>query len=188
MELSTLARPYAKAVFDLTAGADERAAWSGALQALAGAVVQGDLGRLLETPAVSREQVAGLIGDVLLAQGAKAGGAALPAEPRLRNLLRLLARNRRLRLLPVIAAEFEALRAQAEARVDVEITTAEADVPAAQRKTLEKALEKRLQRQVVVQWKSDPALVSGALIRAGDFVIDGTVRGELARLSQTLMH
>lgn len=185
MELTTLARPYAKAIFDLAGSPDERAAWSAVLQALSDALGQDNLGRLLETPAVSREQVAQLIGDVLLAQGQASN--ALPAESRLRNLLQLLARNRRLRLLPVITAEFETLRARAEARVDVDVTTAEANVPAAQREALAKALAKRLNRQVAVQWHVDAALIAGAMIRAGDFVIDGTVRGELDRLSQSLL-
>lgn len=188
MELRTLARPYAKAVFELARDADSaRKAWSTALAAIAGALEISNVGRLLQTPAVSREQVAQIVGDALLE---KAGASAdhLPPVAQLRGLLRLLAINHRLSLVPAIAAEFETLRERAESRVDVHIVTAQAEVPAAQRAVLETALNKRLERRVSVQWESDPELVSGALIRAGDLVIDGSVRGELQRLSQALAH
>ncbi len=87
---------------------------------------------------------------------------------------------------PAIAEEFEALRAAAESRVEVEITTA-AEVAQAQQQALLDALRKRLSRELVVSWKTDPSLVAGAVIRAGDLVIDGSVSGELAQLRQAVV-
>jgi F-type H+-transporting ATPase subunit delta len=89
------------------------------------------------------------------------------------------------RTLPAIAAQFEQLRAEAEARVDVEITSASA-VPQAQQQQLAAAVGKRLQRDVAITWKTDAELIAGARIRAGDLVIDGSVRGELDRLRTAL--
>ena len=83
-------------------------------------------------------------------------------------------------------ASAEALRAAAESRVEVEITTA-AEVAQAQQQALLDALRKRLSRELVVSWKTDPSLVAGAVIRAGDLVIDGSVSGELAQLRQAVV-
>ena len=98
---------------------------------------------------------------------------------------RLLVENGRLAALPAIAEQFEQLRAEAEARVDVEITSA-VEVPTAQQQQLADAVKKRLQREVAIRWSTDPELIAGALIRAGDLVIDGSVRGELDRLQTVL--
>src|SRR5690606_37690438 len=97
----------------------------------------------------------------------------------------LLVENGRLKAAPAIAGQFEALRAEAESRVDVEITSAAA-IDKAQQDRLVAAIGKRLAREVAVEWKTDPALIAGAVIRAGDMVIDGSVRGELERLQTTL--
>ena len=101
------------------------------------------------------------------------------------NLLRLLSENNRLKLAPMIAGQFEALRAEAERRVDVEITSAAA-IPEAQQKALTDAVRKRLDRDVSVEWKTDPELIAGAVVRAGDLVIDGSVSGELAQMRHAL--
>lgn len=187
MELQTLARPYAKAVFALAQDSAARNRWSAVLDGLGAAVDSPDMFRLLGSPAVGRDQLADIVGDALTADQVGQAGADLPPEAQVRNFLRLLAHNRRLTLVPVIAREFEALRAQAEARVDVEIITAEAEVPQSQRDALEAAVAKRLDRTVKVIWQSDPELIGGAVIRAGDWVIDGSLRSELQRLSQDLM-
>jgi F-type H+-transporting ATPase subunit delta len=102
-----------------------------------------------------------------------------------RALLKLLAENGRLRAAGPIAAQYEALRAEAESRVNVEVTSA-APVEPAQRDALAAAIKKRLKRDVAIEWKTDESLVAGAVIRAGDLVIDGSVRGELERLATAL--
>ena len=176
MELHTLARPYAKAAFELAHEGRALGQWSQTLKTLASAVGDAKVAALLANPRLSRGDVAvvltSALGDKLDAQG--------------RNFVRLLAENNRLPALPAIAEEFEALRAEAEKRVEVEITTATA-VAEAQQQALLAALRKRLARELQVSWKTDPALVAGAVIRAGDLVIDGSVSGELAQLRQAVI-
>ena len=175
-ELSTMARPYAKAVFELAFEAQALPQWSRTLSALALTVADPASAALLSDPRRSRSEVAGaLISALGEGLGVQAG-----------NLVRLLAENNRLVLLPAIAENFEALRAEAERRVEVEITTAAAVDPA-QQEALLAAVRKRLAREVQVTWSSDPALVAGAVIRAGDLVIDGSIANELAQLRQSLM-
>ncbi|MGH8528591.1 MAG: F0F1 ATP synthase subunit delta [Nevskiales bacterium] len=174
-ELSTLARPYAKAVFELAKAEKKLADWSALLQGLAVAVRDPKVAGAIGHPSIGRGQLA----DILIqALGAKASAEA-------NNLLRLLSEYKRLKLVPAIAEQFEQLRAEHESRVDVEIVSA-TPVNTAQQQALVAAVKKKLQRDVQVEWKTDPNLLAGALIRAGDTVIDGTVSGELARLRQTL--
>jgi F-type H+-transporting ATPase subunit delta len=174
-DYSTQARPYAKAVFELARDARTFAAWSEALAALAELVSAPELARLIGHPALTRTELAGAFTQAL--------GGKLSAEAV--ALVRLLVENGRVRTLPAIAAQFEQLRAEAEARVDVEITSASA-VPQAQQQQLAAAVGKRLQRDVAITWKTDAELIAGARIRAGDLVIDGSVRGELDRLRTAL--
>lgn len=174
-DYSTQARPYAKAVFELARDGKAFGTWSEALAALSKLVATPELARLVGHPALTRTELAGVFMQAL--------GGKLPAEAV--ALVRLLVENGRVQALPAIAEQFEQLRAAAEARVDVEITSA-ADVPQPQRQQLSAAIGKRLQRDVTISWKTDAALIAGALIRAGDLVIDGSVRGELDRLQTAL--
>lgn len=174
-DFSTLARPYAKAVFELARDAKAFAPWSEALDALAALVSDPGVARLIGHPALTRSELAQTLAQAL--------SGKLPADAV--SLVRLLVENGRLAALPAIAEQFEQLRAEAEARVDVEITSA-VEVPTAQQQQLADAVKKRLQREVAIRWSTDPELIAGALIRAGDLVIDGSVRGELDRL-QTIL-
>ena len=101
------------------------------------------------------------------------------------SLVRVLIENGRLSVVAEIAAQYEQLRAEAEARVDVEITTAVA-VGAAQQDGLAAAIRKRLSREVNIEWTTDESLIAGAVIRAGDLVIDGSVKSELEKLETAL--
>jgi F-type H+-transporting ATPase subunit delta len=148
---------------------------SALLAGLAAAVRDKQVAAAIGHPAVGRGQLA----EVLIQSMGKATEQA-------QNLLRLLSEYDRLKLAPHIAAQFEALRAEHERRVDVEIVSA-APVDAAQQQALVAAVKKKLDRDVNVQWKTDPSLIAGAQIRAGDTVIDGSISGELARLRQALV-
>lgn len=174
-DLSTLARPYAKAVFELAREGGSFKAWSEALAALAQLFGDAKLGALLRNPALTRGELSQLLAQALKG---KVADEALA-------LVRLLVENGRLAATPAIAEQFEQLRAEAEARVDVEITSAVA-IEKAQQDQLAAAVRKRLSRDVAITWNTDPALIAGALIRAGDLVIDGSVRGELERLQTAL--
>lgn len=174
-DLSTLARPYAKAVFELAQDSGKLKDWSAQLAAIASAVADPQLGKLVGHPTLTKAQLAAVIGEAL--------GKQLNSEGQ--SLLRLLTENARLKSAGFIAEQYEALRAEAESRVDVDITTAVA-VENAQQEALAAAIKKRLSRDVAVQWHTDEALIAGAVIRAGDLVIDGSVRGELERLQVAL--
>jgi F-type H+-transporting ATPase subunit delta len=175
-EPSTLARPYAKAVFELARDQGKLADWSALLAGLAATVRDKQVAAAIGHPAIGRGQLAEVL---VQAMGGKATAEA-------KNLLRLLSEYDRLKLAPAIAAQFGALRAEHERRVDVEIVSA-APVDAAQQKALVDAVKRKLDRDVKVEWKTDPSLIAGAQIRAGDTVIDGSISGELARLRQALV-
>lgn len=174
-ELQTLARPYAKAVFDLARESNAFDAWSEVLAALSQMVRMPEVEALVGHPALTRAQQAAVLVEAL-------GDVA---TPQVRALLGLLGENHRFRLLPAIAERYEVLRAAAESRVEVEITTA-AEVAKPQAEHLAAAIGKRLARSVEIHWNMDENLLGGAVIRAGDLVIDGSLKGELQRLSQTL--
>lgn len=174
-EPATLARPYAKAVFDLARADKKLADWSALLAGLAIAVRDPEIARWIGHPAIGRGQLA----DVLIAAFGK------DVSQQEQNLLRLLVENNRLRLAPAIADQYEQLKADAERRVEVEVTSA-TPVDAAQRQALAEAIRARLEREVDVAWKTDPSLIAGAVVRAGDLVIDGSVAGELAQLRTAL--
>jgi F-type H+-transporting ATPase subunit delta len=175
-ELSTLARPYAKAVFELAREEKKLAEWSALLKGVAVAVRDPQVARVIGHPSIGHGQLA----DLLI----QAMGSAATAEAK--NLLRLLSEYDRLKLAPMIAEQFETLRADHERRIDVQISTA-VPVEAAQQQALIAAVKKKLDRDVNVEWKTDPSLIAGAEIRAGDTVIDGSISGELARLRQALI-
>ena len=117
----------------------------------------------------------GLITDV--------AGAKLDAK--LANFVRVLADNRRLALLPEIAARYETLRAVAENTVDVDVVSATA-LDAAQQEKLNASLSTRLKRRVRMRISVDPTLLGGLTVRAGDLVIDGSLKGRLQRLATDL--
>ncbi len=98
-----------------------------------------------------------------------------------------LAENRRLGLLPEIAAQFEVLRAEIENVADVRIISA-VQLNEAQQQRFAAALRKRLQRDVRLQCEVDPSLIGGAIVRAGDFVIDGSLKARLERLAGAMTH
>ncbi|MGH8187545.1 MAG: F0F1 ATP synthase subunit delta [Steroidobacteraceae bacterium] len=172
---STLARPYAKAIFELAQQEKDFAGWSAVLGGLAQAVSDPKVAAAIGHPSLGRGQLGAMLIEAL--------GDKLSPEGR--NLVRLLSEYNRLKAATAIAAEYEALRAQAESRVDVEVTSA-AKIGAAGQKALVAAIKKRLDREVAIEWKTDEALIGGAVIRAGDLVIDGSVRGELEKLHTAL--
>ena len=174
-DLSTLARPYARAAFELARDAKRLKEWGDALEALAATVKSPDVADLIGHPALAKRDLAEVLAQLVTPVLGEEG----------RSLVRLLVENNRLKAAPFIAEQFEAMRAEAESRIDVEITSAVPIEPAQQEK-LADAVSKRLSRDVVVEWKTDESLVAGAVIRAGDLVIDGSVKGELEKLRTAL--
>jgi F-type H+-transporting ATPase subunit delta len=175
-DFSTIARPYAKAVFKLAREQNAFKSWGDTLDAIAGLVANPQVAALITHPSLTRAQLAEVVA------GALSGQASAEAVA----FVRLLVDNGRLLAAPAIAEQFEALRSEAESRVDVQITSAVA-VDTAQQQRLSAAIAQRLAREVAIEWKTDEALIAGAVIRAGDMVIDGSVQGELERLQTTLL-
>jgi len=177
-EKATVARPYARAAFEHARDSQALAAWSQLLAAGAAVVATPGAEDLFGNPRVAAAELVELIAGVATDCGVAVG-------PDGRNFLGVLAHEHRLALLPAIAAQYEARRAEAENTIDVEVTTAMA-LTAEQRAAFEAALGKRFGRTVRLTERVDAALVGGAIVRAGDSVIDGSLRGRLARLEQQI--
>lgn len=174
-ERATIARPYAKAAFEYARGANAFAEWSQGLSLAAGIVAEPRVAALTKSPQCSAADLVSLITDV--------AGAKLDAG--MQNFVRVLAENRRLLLLPEIAAHYEVLRSAVENTVDVEVVSA-VPLDSAQADKLKQALSTRLKRQVRMRNSVDSTLLGGAVVRAGDLVIDGSLKGRLERLATEL--
>ncbi len=172
---ATIARPYAKAAFEEARSRDGLGEWSRAL-ALASQVVRDPrVEALLENPEVTPAQLAQLVAGI--------AGSGLGELGR--NFALTLAGNHRLAYLPQISALFDELKDQAEGVADVAVTSA-TPLDAAQQRRLGDALARRLKRQVRLHCATDPGLIGGAVLRAGDLVIDGSLRGKLERMANEL--
>lgn len=174
-ELNTIARPYAKAAFAEAQASGKATDWSALLGAAAAIVRSPEFGTLVGNPQVPQDTLAALLHE---AAGKSAGEQGL-------SFLRLLAERRRLHALPGIQHLYEALHAEAENRVDVELTSAVA-LSEEQKQQFAMALRKRLGREVVIHARTDASILGGAIVRAGDLVIDGSIKGRLDKLAATL--
>lgn len=168
----TLARPYARAAFALARDAGQTAAWSQALTFAARVAVDPQAQVLLGHPQLSSADAVGL----LAPDGADEGFV---------RFLALLADNRRLPLLPDITGLYEQQRAEADRVVKARVTAASA-MPASELATIKAALQKRFGRDVEIETAVDESLIGGAVIDAGDVVIDGSLKGKLAQLQHAL--
>ncbi|SCZ64395.1 F0F1 ATP synthase subunit delta [Thiohalomonas denitrificans] len=175
-ELITIARPYAQAIFSLARDEGDLKGWSDMLAFAALVASDPDMAALIEDPRVDREQTATIFLDVC--------GERLNAGAK--NTIRVLAENNRLELLPEIAVLYEVERATAEGTLRAEVTSAHS-LSNAQKKAIASALTKRFGRDVTLDCKIDEELLGGAIIRAGDVVIDGSVIGKLDKLAHQLL-
>jgi F-type H+-transporting ATPase subunit delta len=174
-EKVTLARPYARAAFEYAREIGSFARWSEVLSTASTVTTDPRVAKLLTHPRVSPADLVGLIAEI--------AGNALDAQGS--NFLKTLAENRRLGLLPEIAAMYEQLRAEVENIADVQVTSA-VPLDEAQRQRLTTALKKRLNRDVRLHCDVDASLVGGAVVRSGDLVIDGSLKGRLERLASAI--
>jgi F-type H+-transporting ATPase subunit delta len=174
-ERITTARPYAKAIFALARQNNTLANTAEGLTLGAEVVADPQVHNLLGSPHVTAAQLSELVNGIV--------GAKLDEHGR--NFITLLAQNRRLGFLPEIAALFEQMKAEVENAVEVEVTSATALTPD-QESRYAAALQKKLGRNVRLQTKIDQSLLGGAVLKAGDLVIDGSIKGRLERLATDL--
>ena len=173
-EAATIARPYAKAAFLSARDSGALKEWSASLQTAAAMIADPRIAALLTSPKVSIDELVSLF-----------AGMSGSIDAHWQNFIRLLAGNKRLLVLPAIAEQYELLRAQSENELDVQVVSAVA-LNAHQESMLAAALKKRFRRDVRMSTAVDAALLGGAVIRAGDLVIDGSIQGRLQRLASEL--
>ncbi|MDH3999779.1 MAG: F0F1 ATP synthase subunit delta [Xanthomonadales bacterium] len=173
--LTTLARPYAKAAFELAQGENALAGWNDMLRLASDIVVEESMAALLESPDVSNSDAVKIITDV-------AGEAFVG---RFRDYLAVLAANGRLPLLPHINELYRALRDEAESRLSVKVVSA-IPLDEDQSSRMKQALAQRFECEIELENEVDTEIIGGAVVYAGDQVIDGSLRGRLQKLSNSL--
>jgi F-type H+-transporting ATPase subunit delta len=178
----TLARPYARAAYAIARDAGATPTWSDALAFAARVSADPRAQSLLGHPQLDRGDAVALLSPPV---GNSVDSADLFGNDLFGNFLALLADNRRLPLLPEIAGLFEELRADAERIVKARITSA-TPMPAAEVESIKIALKRRFGREVELETAVDASLIGGAVIDAGDVVIDGSLKNKLSRLQTAL--
>ncbi|QYZ66094.1 MAG: ATP synthase subunit delta [Gammaproteobacteria bacterium (ex Lamellibrachia satsuma)] len=174
-EATTIARPYAEAVFARAEETDKLDLWSEMLGLLAAVVQDSTMAGVIKDPLFDRKQLTELMLEI--------GGGRLNEEGS--NLARLLVQNDRLAVLPEIVEVFELLKAERERVLKVHVTSAFA-LSSVQQKHIADALKAKLGRDVTITSEKNTDLIGGIHIRAGDMVIDGSVRGQLQQLANEL--
>ena len=175
-EKSTIARPYAQAAFDIAKEKGDLKGWSDMLQLLAVVASDALMQDMISNPAIETSKII----DVMT------GVAGKQLNDMGKNFLNVLAENKRLNVLPEIAELYEQHRAEAEKTVEAEVTSA-FPLSNAQKKQLIEALKNRLGREISLVAKTDENIIGGAIVRAGDLVIDGSVSSQLDKLGNSLM-
>ncbi len=175
-EISTLARPYAQAIFSLALADKNLKAWSDKLALLKEVASNGSMIEVITNPDVTDEQVLSLFKEICK-DGLDEQGM---------NFLKLAAENGRLEIIPAIADAFEVLRAEFEGSIKAQVISAYA-VNATQKKSIAEALKNKLGREVTITTKTDKSLLGGVIIRAGDMVIDGSVKTQLEKITHSLL-
>ncbi len=173
IELATLSRPYAEAVFKRAQETQTADSWSDMLSFIAIVMRDKKLSLAAEDPKVAQDDFTGFLLDVCEGHVNDEGC----------NFIKLLIQNNRLKLIQHISQAFEKLKAESEGYIDASVKTAfplsDKDV-----EKLAGTLEKTLNKKVRLHIEEDKALIGGVLIRAGDRVIDGSIRGQLQQLAK----
>lgn len=173
--LSSIARPYALAAFECARDTKQLSEWKAFLESAALITRNDSVAMLLDNPEISSNKLFGLYQDVLSSQ----------LNPARKNFLQLLAQNNRFAVLSEICEAYNTLYATLEKSSNVRLVTA-IEAEQAFKDKLSNAIAKRLQRDVALHCEVDPSIIGGAVIHIGDRVIDGSVRGKLNRLLETL--
>jgi F-type H+-transporting ATPase subunit delta len=174
-EFSTIARPYAEAAFKRALETDQIDQWSDQLAVLSAMVSDSQMREVLDDATQRVEDRVGLVFDVC------------PDEliDEVKNFVNILAENDRLTVLPEIESNYNAIKVDHNGMIDVEVVSAYA-VSESQEQLLVKALEKRLGKKINISSREDADLIGGVIIKAGDLVIDGSIRGKLGQMTTEL--
>lgn len=174
-ETSSIARPYAEAAFAHASEKGNLDLWSEMLGFMAQVINNDEISVIIGNPAIDQAKLLELLLDI--------GGGRLNDEGQ--NLVRLLVANKRVSVIPAIAAQFEALKNQSEGAIDVVIASA-FEMKPAQEKIIRDALKKKFSREINITNEIDETLIGGIRIKAGDMVIDGSIKGQLQKLANEL--
>jgi len=174
-DFETAARPYARALFELAQDESKLDRWQERLSLAAAIAADADMRAILEQPSVLPRELGELFLSVVNAAG-------LESDSDFDNAIRLLAENSRLAALPAIAAQFATLKQEAQGEIEVRIRSAR-ELSAEQQDKIAKSMAKRLGKKVSISAEIDDSLIAGAVITAGDLVIDGSARGRIEKLS-----
>jgi len=173
--VTTLARPYAKAAYELAAAEDATARWNDMLDLASAAVTEESLADLLESPHANSGQILQILSET----------AGEKFDARFNGYLAVLAENKRLALLPEIADLYQALREEAERILRCKVVSAYA-LDEDQSIRLKDALAKRFDREILLETEIDKGIIGGAVVYAGGQVIDGSLKDRLTKLSNSL--
>jgi F-type H+-transporting ATPase subunit delta len=184
-ELATSARPYARAAFATAGAASQLGEWSTFLGRAAAVVQDVQVLPLIGNPRVPAPEMVDFLLELASAGETDAIKPNAQQAAQRRNFLQLLADNRRLKLLPEIAAQYQLLRSEAERIANVDVVSAH-KLTGEQLKKLQAVLERRLGLAVRLHPQVDKSLVGGAIVRYGDFVVDGSLRGRIERLGAAM--
>lgn len=178
--LTTIARPYAKAVFECALERAQLSFWSDILNHLARVSLDEQAKRFMTNPRTTPDQKKQFMCSTL-----DCFSEVKPLDTQVENLMDLLIQNKRMMLLPDLSKQYEALRAEHEKTLTAQVISYSPLTQAQQDKLIE-SLSARLQRKITLDIRIEKSLLGGAMIRAGDFVIDGSVRGQLTKLGAEL--
>jgi len=174
-DFTTAARPYANAVYDLASEAGSLDSWSDALANLATVVADAQIADMLTSPGLGKEDKGRLVLEVL---GDKLDGKQ-------QNLVRLMAENGRLGLMADVRDQFEVARAQAENKVEAEVISA-FELSNEQTEQLASTLKNKLGCDITLTTSVDPSLIGGVVVKAGDTIIDASMKSQLDSLALSL--
>lgn len=178
-DMTPVARPYAKAVFEFAVEHRQLDVWANSLECLTQIILDPLCTAFITEPATTPEQHCQLIESLLKRFKITCGGEYLS------HFIILLAHNKRLLAIASICQQFLELRANYEKTLAVDVISF-SDLTQEQATQLTKRLSRRLQREVTLNITIDPAILGGAIIRAGDMVFDGSVRTQIKNLSNAL--
>ena len=173
--VTTLARPYAKAAFELAVAEDATASWNDMLVLASAQVTEESMANLLESPHVSGGQLVQILSDT----------AAEAFNARFRDFLSVLAENKRFPLLPEITGLYQTLREEADKLLRVKVVSA-FELDESQATRMKDALARRFDREILLESEVDSGLIGGAVVYAGGQVIDGSLKDRLTKLSNSL--